>query len=132
MPTFVGPSDSVCGEHVLLFSFTDETEERVQVADATAVSVRSSLRTGARTRGRARIPIRAQPGLPRISVSSWGTHPCMRTKSRLRVRVRRVTADAGAQRLLRIRVEEGWRVRAALPLRWSLPEFSPHLRDTGP
>lgn len=43
-----------------------------------------------------------------------------------------VDAFAGAQRLLRIRVEEGWRLRAALPLRWSAPEFSPHLRDTGP
>lgn len=43
-----------------------------------------------------------------------------------------VDAFAGAQRLLRIRVEEGWRARGALPLRWSAPEFSPHLRDTGP
>ena len=43
-----------------------------------------------------------------------------------------VEALAGAQRLLRIRIEEGWRVRGAIPLRWSAPEFSPHLQDTGP
>ncbi len=43
-----------------------------------------------------------------------------------------VEAFAGAQRLLRIRVEGGWRVADALPLRWSAPEFSPHLDGTGP
>jgi predicted pyridoxine 5'-phosphate oxidase superfamily flavin-nucleotide-binding protein len=32
-----------------------------------------------------------------------------------------------AERLLRFRIDEGRSVRAALPLRWSPPEFSPHL-----
>jgi hypothetical protein len=43
-----------------------------------------------------------------------------------------VEAFAGAQRLLRIRIEEGWRVHQALPLRWSAPEPSPHLDGLGP
>jgi predicted pyridoxine 5'-phosphate oxidase superfamily flavin-nucleotide-binding protein len=43
-----------------------------------------------------------------------------------------VEAFAGAQRLLRIRIEEGWRAHQALPLRWSAPELSPHLDGLGP
>ncbi len=37
----------------------------------------------------------------------------------------------GAERLLRLRVVRGWSVAAALPLGWSVPEPSPHLRRTG-
>jgi hypothetical protein len=43
-----------------------------------------------------------------------------------------VQAFAGAQRLLQIRVEAGWRLGGVLPLRWSAPEFSPHLEGIGP
>ena len=43
----------------------------------------------------------------------------------------RVEAFAGAQRLLRVTVDEGvWRP-AALPLRWSTAEFAPQLAQTG-
>lgn len=38
-----------------------------------------------------------------------------------------VDATPGAQRLLRFRVDEARSGHAALPLRWSAPEFSPHL-----
>jgi uncharacterized protein len=38
-----------------------------------------------------------------------------------------VDATPGAQRLLRFRVDEARSAHAALPLRWSTPEFSPHL-----
>lgn len=37
----------------------------------------------------------------------------------------------GAQRLLRFRVNEGVRIEKATPLRWSEPEYSPHLAGTG-
>jgi hypothetical protein len=37
----------------------------------------------------------------------------------------------GAQRLLRFRVSEGLRIEKATPLRWSEPEYSPHLAGTG-
>jgi uncharacterized protein len=37
----------------------------------------------------------------------------------------------GAQRLLRFRVNEGLRIEKATPLRWSEPEYSPHLAGTG-
>ena len=39
---------------------------------------------------------------------------------------------AGAQRLLQVAVEEGWRAPAASPLRWSAPEPSPYLDGLGP
>jgi hypothetical protein len=42
-----------------------------------------------------------------------------------------VRAFAGAQRLLRLRIDEGWSVQGALPLRFTHPVFSPHLEDTG-
>ncbi len=42
-----------------------------------------------------------------------------------------VDAFAGARRLLRLRIEEGWSVAGALPLRFSRPEPSPHLQGTG-
>jgi predicted pyridoxine 5'-phosphate oxidase superfamily flavin-nucleotide-binding protein len=38
-----------------------------------------------------------------------------------------VAAFAGAQRLLRFRAVQGWYAAHALPLRWSAPEYSPHL-----
>lgn len=44
---------------------------------------------------------------------------------------REVEAFAGAQRLLRVRVEAGWWMPAALPLRWSAPEYAPQLAATG-
>jgi uncharacterized protein len=40
-------------------------------------------------------------------------------------------AFEGAQRLLRFRVTEGVRIEKATPLRWSEPEYSPHLAGTG-
>jgi predicted pyridoxine 5'-phosphate oxidase superfamily flavin-nucleotide-binding protein len=43
-----------------------------------------------------------------------------------------VQAFVGAQRLLRYRVDQGWSVPAASPLRWSAPEPSPHLAGLGP
>ena len=42
-----------------------------------------------------------------------------------------VEAFPGAERLLRLRVVEGWSVAAAVPLGWSMPQPSPHLRGTG-
>lgn len=38
---------------------------------------------------------------------------------------------AGAERLLRFHVEQGYRVEGSLPLRWSAPEVSPYLERTG-
>jgi predicted pyridoxine 5'-phosphate oxidase superfamily flavin-nucleotide-binding protein len=38
---------------------------------------------------------------------------------------------AGAERLLRFHLERGYRIEGRLPLRWSAPEFSPFLNDTG-
>lgn len=40
-------------------------------------------------------------------------------------------AFEGAQRLLRFGVSEGVRIEKATPLRWSEPEYSPHLQGTG-
>lgn len=40
-------------------------------------------------------------------------------------------AFAGAERLVRLTLDEGVLVRNALPLRWRLLEYSPHLTDTG-
>lgn len=37
----------------------------------------------------------------------------------------------GAERLFRFRLEQGYRVDGGLPLRWSPPELSPHLEQTG-
>ena len=37
----------------------------------------------------------------------------------------------GAERLLRFHLEKGYRVENSLPLRWSAPEFSPFLKNTG-
>ncbi len=37
----------------------------------------------------------------------------------------------GAERLVRFRVSEGVRIEKATPLRWSDPEYSPHLAGTG-
>jgi predicted pyridoxine 5'-phosphate oxidase superfamily flavin-nucleotide-binding protein len=42
-----------------------------------------------------------------------------------------VVAFAGAQRLLRVQIEAGWWMPAALPLRWSAPEYAPQLVATG-
>ena len=42
-----------------------------------------------------------------------------------------VAAFAGAQRLLRLQVEAGWWMPAALPLRWSAPAYAPQLAATG-
>jgi len=38
---------------------------------------------------------------------------------------------AGAERLLCFYLEKGFRVENSLPLRWSAPEFSPILKNTG-
>lgn len=38
---------------------------------------------------------------------------------------------AGAQRLWRFRITRGWRRRAALPLRWSAPDYAPTTLETG-
>ena len=38
---------------------------------------------------------------------------------------------AGAERLLRFHLQQGYRVEGSLPLRWSSPEFSRFLADTG-
>jgi len=42
-----------------------------------------------------------------------------------------ISTYAGAERLLRFHLERGYHVEGSLPLRWSLPEFSPFLNDTG-
>jgi hypothetical protein len=42
-----------------------------------------------------------------------------------------LNAFEGAQRLVRFRVAEGVRIEKATPLRWSEPEYSPHLAGTG-
>jgi uncharacterized protein len=38
---------------------------------------------------------------------------------------------AGAERLIRFQVAEGYRVEGSLPLRWSRPDYSPFLERTG-
>lgn len=40
-------------------------------------------------------------------------------------------AYEGAERLLRFQLERGYRVQGSLPLRWSMPEFSPFLDRMG-
>jgi uncharacterized protein len=42
-----------------------------------------------------------------------------------------ISAYEGAERLLRFRLNYGYRVEGSLPLRWSEPEFSPFLARTG-
>ncbi len=42
-----------------------------------------------------------------------------------------VEAYAGAERLLRFKLEQGYHAAGSLPLRWSGPEFSPFLEPTG-
>lgn len=42
-----------------------------------------------------------------------------------------ISTYAGAERLLRFHLERGDRVEGSLPLRWSAPEVSPFLNDTG-
>jgi uncharacterized protein len=42
-----------------------------------------------------------------------------------------VSAYAGAERLLRFRLDRGYRVAGSLPLRWSEPAFSPYLDRMG-
>ena len=42
-----------------------------------------------------------------------------------------VDAFAGAQRLLQIRVDDGFRIESAIPLRWSAPVEEPHVAGTG-
>ncbi|MBC8056939.1 MAG: pyridoxamine 5'-phosphate oxidase family protein [Rhizobiales bacterium] len=42
-----------------------------------------------------------------------------------------VEAFAGAQRLVRIKVDEGLSTHSSLPLQWSEPEFAPQLEATG-
>ncbi|MDJ0733528.1 MAG: pyridoxamine 5'-phosphate oxidase family protein [Nostocaceae cyanobacterium] len=42
-----------------------------------------------------------------------------------------VSNYAGAERLLRFYLQQGYRVESSLPLRWSNPEFSRFLDDTG-
>jgi uncharacterized protein len=43
-----------------------------------------------------------------------------------------IAAYEGAERLFRFQVEQGYRVEASLPLRWSSPDQSPFLKCTGP
>jgi predicted pyridoxine 5'-phosphate oxidase superfamily flavin-nucleotide-binding protein len=42
-----------------------------------------------------------------------------------------ISTYAGAERLLRFYLQQGYRVEGSLPLRWSKPEFSPYLAHTG-
>jgi predicted pyridoxine 5'-phosphate oxidase superfamily flavin-nucleotide-binding protein len=42
-----------------------------------------------------------------------------------------ISAYAGAERLLRFHFDKGCRIENSLPLRWSKPEFSPFLENTG-
>jgi uncharacterized protein len=42
-----------------------------------------------------------------------------------------ISSYAGAERLLRFHLEQGYRVQGSLPLRWSNPDFSPFLNGTG-
>lgn len=43
-----------------------------------------------------------------------------------------ISTYEGAERLLRFRLHQGYRVEGSLPFRWSNPEFSPFLAHTGP
>ncbi|HHP7231416.1 MAG TPA: pyridoxamine 5'-phosphate oxidase family protein [Xenococcaceae cyanobacterium] len=42
-----------------------------------------------------------------------------------------ISTFAGAEQLIRFYLERGYLVRDSLPLRWTPPEFSPHLKKTG-
>ncbi len=42
-----------------------------------------------------------------------------------------ISQYAGAERLLRFYLDRGYLMENSLPLRWSSPEFSPRLKDTG-
>ena len=42
-----------------------------------------------------------------------------------------ISQYAGAERLLRFHLDRGYLVENSLPLRWSSPEFSPRLKNTG-
>ena len=42
-----------------------------------------------------------------------------------------ISTFAGAEQLVRFHLERGYLVRDSLPLRWTPPEFSPHLKKTG-
>ncbi|MDZ8055664.1 MAG: pyridoxamine 5'-phosphate oxidase family protein [Aulosira sp. ZfuVER01] len=42
-----------------------------------------------------------------------------------------ISTYTAAERLLRFRLDVGYRVEGSLPLRWSNPEFSPYLESTG-
>jgi len=42
-----------------------------------------------------------------------------------------VKAVPGAERLIRFHLERGRRIRAAVPIRWTAPEFSPRFRQMG-
>lgn len=42
-----------------------------------------------------------------------------------------IAAYDGAERLLKFHTEMGYRVERSLPLRWTAPEFSPFLKETG-
>ena len=42
-----------------------------------------------------------------------------------------ISSYEGAERLLRFHLEKGYQVEGSLPLRWSNPEFSPFLKQTG-
>ncbi|GAB4198549.1 MAG: hypothetical protein Fur006_48440 [Coleofasciculaceae cyanobacterium] len=42
-----------------------------------------------------------------------------------------ISTYAGAERLLRFYLQQGYRVEGSLPLRWTKPEFSPYLARTG-
>ncbi|MEM6613773.1 MAG: pyridoxamine 5'-phosphate oxidase family protein, partial [Cyanobacteria bacterium P01_C01_bin.72] len=42
-----------------------------------------------------------------------------------------ISQYAGAERLLRFYLDQGFLVENSLPLRWSSPEFSPRLKNTG-
>ncbi|MEO0836032.1 MAG: pyridoxamine 5'-phosphate oxidase family protein [Cyanobacteria bacterium J06642_3] len=42
-----------------------------------------------------------------------------------------ISTYAGAEQLIKFQLEKGYLVRASLPLRWSDPEFSPFLEQTG-
>ena len=42
-----------------------------------------------------------------------------------------VSAFSGAEQLIRFQLNQGYLVKASLPLRWSTPDFSPFLKRTG-
>ena len=42
-----------------------------------------------------------------------------------------ISTYVGAEQLIRFHLERGYLIRDSLPLRWTPPEFSPHLKKTG-